>query len=153
MNLTAETIKETDLTTYLREHDVRPSHQRLQILRYLVRSEHHPTVQRIWEDLLPANPTLSKTTVYNTLRVLAERQLVEEITIEGSEARYDLHDPSHGHFKCERCGRLFDVPYDLESVRSHLPPGFTAREVHLHVNGTCADCRNAGARQGRHQGS
>ncbi|MFW5684736.1 MAG: Fur family transcriptional regulator [Spirochaetota bacterium] len=144
MNRTADSIRDVDLASYLRAHEIRPSHQRLEILGYLVRSEEHPTVHRIYDDLLPRNPTLSKTTVYNTLRTLVERQLVEEITIEGSEARYDLHDPTHGHFKCERCGRLFDVPYELDRVRAHLPEGFLANEIRLYVNGICAECGRRG---------
>ena len=57
---------------YLLSHNVKPSAQRIAIMKYLLEHRAHPTVDRIYTELLPAMPTLSRTTVYNTLRVLAE---------------------------------------------------------------------------------
>ena len=57
------------------------------------------TVDQIFTELHKNISTLSKTTVYNTLRVLVEAGLVRVITIEDNETRYDINIENHGHFK------------------------------------------------------
>lgn len=109
MKLTLENLKQE-----LKEKNVSLSHQRLKILEYLVENRIHPTVEQIFSDLQKDMPTLSKTTVYNTLRLLAKSGLVKVITIEEKEARFDIDTRDHGHFKCESCGRIYDFPIDID---------------------------------------
>ena len=63
----------------LREKNIRPSIQRVSILNYLLEKKNHPTVDTIYEDLHPAIPTLSRTTVYNTLQMFKEYDLVSTL--------------------------------------------------------------------------
>ena len=56
----------------LQEKNIRPSLLRIKILEYLISVKTHPTVDEIYDKLLPEIPTLSKTTVYNTLKLLVE---------------------------------------------------------------------------------
>ena len=51
---------------------VRPSVQRLAVMDYLATHKTHPTVDEIYSSLAPSIPTLSKTTVYNTLKLFVE---------------------------------------------------------------------------------
>ena len=46
----------------------------------------HPTVDEIYQALVDHIPTLSKTTVYNTLRLLMEHGVVRMLTIDGKNA-------------------------------------------------------------------
>ena len=50
----------------LSEGGVKPSAQRIAILRYLMENRIHPTVDEIFKSLQPTTPTLSRTTDYNT---------------------------------------------------------------------------------------
>ena len=52
---------------YLKEKGVRPSAQRVAIMKYLMEHKVHPTVDDIYNAILPDMPSLSKTTVYNVL--------------------------------------------------------------------------------------
>ena len=54
----------------LKEKDISPSIQRIRVLEYLQNSKNHPTVDNIYNDLIKEIPTLSKTTVYNILKLL-----------------------------------------------------------------------------------
>ena len=56
----------------LQEHHIKPSVQRIAIMKYLMEHHTHPTVDEIYTALSPTIPTLSKTTVYNTLKILTE---------------------------------------------------------------------------------
>jgi Fe2+ or Zn2+ uptake regulation protein len=80
---------------------IKPTHQRLEILRYLEQHRNHPTADMIYQDLVQAMPTMSKTTVYNTLNSFAESGIVRPVTITGTEVRFDLKTACHHHFLCE----------------------------------------------------
>ena len=57
----------------MKEHDIAPSMQRVKILEYLRNYKIHPTADMIYQALLDEMPTLSKTTVYNTLKPLQKK--------------------------------------------------------------------------------
>lgn len=87
MDLTFEYLKKK-----LKTKNISLSYQRLKVLEYLTQNRCHPTVEQIFTELQKDIPTLSKTTVYNTLRILAEAGLVKVITIDERESRYDSLD-------------------------------------------------------------
>lgn len=63
--------------------------QRIAIMEYLMTHRTHPTVDEIYTALSPSMPTLSKTTVYNTLRLLAEHGAVLELDMDSRNTRFD----------------------------------------------------------------
>lgn len=67
---------------HLTDHGVKPSIQRLAIMKYLMEHRTHPTADMIFNDLYKEIPTLSKTTVYNTLKLLTEHGAVRTIGID-----------------------------------------------------------------------
>ena len=52
---------------YLLNFGIKPSLQRLAVMKYLMQYHTHPTVDEIYAALHSSIPTLSKTTIYNTL--------------------------------------------------------------------------------------
>ena len=60
-----------DVVKRLQNHNIKPSVQRIAIMNYLIEHRTHPTVDEIYTALSPSIPTLSKTTVYNTLKLLS----------------------------------------------------------------------------------
>jgi Fur family transcriptional regulator, peroxide stress response regulator len=56
-----------DLSNTLKNKNIRPSIQRIKIFEYLIKNLCHPTVDQIFKDLQSEIPTISKTTIYNTL--------------------------------------------------------------------------------------
>jgi len=135
MKNTFEQIKEL-----LKERNISLSHQRLKVLEYLVQNRCHPTVEKIFSELHKDMPTLSKTTVYNTLRLLQESGLVKVITIEDNETRYDIDTETHGHFKCESCGAIFDFPVDMDSLIPEDLSRFRINEKDVYFRGLCPEC-------------
>ena len=126
---------------HLEKYDIRPSVQRLAVMNYLMSHATHPTVEEIYADLRQEIPTLSKTTIYNTLELLVSKRAVNEITIEGSKAHYDGFTHPHAHFYCRECGKIYDVPCD-ESAFDALKPvdGFKIDSTHLYYTGVCPNC-------------
>ena len=73
-----------DLSTidYLAAHGIKPSVQRIAVMDYLLRHHTHPQAEDIYCALLPSMPTLSRTTVYNTLRLLTEQGAVCQLPLD-----------------------------------------------------------------------
>ena len=130
----------TDLSNELKTKNIRLSHQRLKVLEYLSNNKCHPTVDQIYTKLQKEIPTLSKTTIYSTLNILADAGMVRVINIEDSETRYDIKVENHGHFKCEACGNIYDFNTDMESLGTDDLKDFHIRDKNVYFKGTCPKC-------------
>jgi len=125
---------------YLKSNEIKPSFQRIRIFEYLLNSKEHPKVDDIYRSLISEIPTLSKTTVYNTLNLFMEKGIVHLVTIEGTENRYDVNVEDHGHFKCEVCGRVYDFELLELVLETDLPEGFVVKKKDLFFRGICEEC-------------
>jgi len=103
----------------LQENEIRPSLTRIHILAYLLTNPVHPTVEQIYQALLPQIPTLSKTTVYNTLDLFLAKKLVKPVGVEYKEKHYDANTQNHGHFFCRVCEKIFD--FDTHYIETETP--------------------------------
>lgn len=137
VNMTAEAT-----LTYLTKHGIKPSVQRIAVMNYLLLHRTHPTADEIYHALLSELPTLSRTTVYNTLRVLVEQGAATQLTIDEHNVCYDADTSAHAHFLCTRCGRVFDIPLLSKHLQAlaDLPQGFTTDQSALYFRGCCAEC-------------
>lgn len=124
----------------LTSRGIRPSVQRVTVLRYLRGVKTHPTVDAIYQDLLPENPSLSRTTVYNTLQLLGENGLVQTLDFGEGFLRYDADCSPHCHFKCACCGRVYDLMTPPPDCSTMLPAGFCLKGVQLSLFGLCSRC-------------
>ncbi len=129
-----------DIPKYLSEHGIKASYQRIRILKYFQEHLSHPTVNDIYQELVTEIPTLSKTTVYNTLNLFVDNNILDVILIEENEARYDWSMKTHGHFKCIRCGDLYDISVDINTEAIENAYGFHTKEQHIYIKGVCKNC-------------
>ena len=129
-----------ELSNELKKKKIRLSHQRLKVLEYLTLNRCHPTVDQIYVDLQKEVPTLSKTTIYNTLSTLVESGLVRVVTIEDNETRYDIEIENHGHFKCESCGTIFNFNIEIESLPTEELNSFKINDKNVYFKGICPRC-------------
>ena len=129
-----------NLAKILIEKNIKPSYQRIKILEYLLNKKNHPTVDKIFSDLVKEIPTLSKATVYNTLDLFKEANLTRIVTIENNETRYDAKVSSHGHFKCESCGSIFDFEINIDSFLTDSLEHFKINGKNVYINGICPGC-------------
>ncbi len=126
----------------LQAHQIHPSIQRLAVMDYLLEHLNHPTVEEIFSALQPEIPTLSRTTVYNTLKLFAAKGAAVMLTIDEKRACFDSVLTPHAHFICRKCGRIIDVPLSEIGVNPHtftLAEG-KVEEEHLYYRGVCNDC-------------
>ena len=75
----------------LLEHNIKPSMQRIAIMEYLMEHPIHPSADDIYTALSPSMPTLSKTTVYNTLKLFSEQGAALMLTIDEKNMRFSFY--------------------------------------------------------------
>lgn len=129
-------------TEQLNAHHIKPSAQRIAIMDYLMTHHTHPTVEDVYQGLAADLPTLSRTTVYNTLRMLSEKKAAQMLTIDDHHICYDGNTAPHVHFICRSCGHVFDL-WDIPAptVDDHCNAGgHIIDEAQLYYRGVCADC-------------
>lgn len=126
----------------LSRHNIKPSYQRIKIYEYLSSHFIHPTVDCIFEDLKDEIPTLSKSTVYNTLKTFVKANLIREINIENLEIRYEFNTKDHGHFKCNNCGNIYDFNIDTEVFLTKELEKFQIDDKNVYFKGLCKNCTN-----------
>jgi len=124
----------------LKIRNINLSYQRLKVLEYLTQNQNHPTADQIYTDLQEDISTLSKATVYNSLRILVEAGLARVITIEDNETRYDINVENHGHFKCESCGTIYNFSIDIDLLTSKDLNKFKINEKNVYFKGVCPGC-------------
>ncbi len=128
------------LTEELNKKGLRPSHQRIKILEYLANHPCHPTAEQVLFEMKKELPTLSKSTVYKTLNAFVEAEMLREITIENNEVRYEYNLADHGHFKCEKCGEVYDFEIDFDISQPEELSGFKINDKNIYFKGVCKSC-------------
>ena len=131
-----------EVHNHLRIHGIKPSMQRVSIMQYLLENRTHPTIDQIFTDLLPIIPTLSKTTVYNTLKLFYEQNAVLALTIDEKNIRYDGYTSDHAHLKCKKCGMIYDIPLEKSVLTPLAQTGdnYTIEETQIYFLGVCKKC-------------
>ena len=135
-------MKQTEAYARLVERGIRPSVQRIAIMDYLITHPTHPTIDEVYQSLCEDVPTLSRTTVYNTLRMLSEKHAAQMITIDEHRVCYDGNINSHVHFYCKKCGKIIDL-FDEEAPElkeEKVINGNIVHEEQLYYKGVCAEC-------------
>ena len=128
----------------LKQNNLKVTPQRIMILKYLDSHRNHPTAEEIYSSLKKSIPSLSKTTVYNSLDTLKEHELIQTLSICGSEHRYDFKHDMHHHFLCNKCGRIYDIEFkcpNVKEIKQEIESsGHKIKEVHGYFKGICKKC-------------
>jgi Fur family peroxide stress response transcriptional regulator len=128
----------------LRAQGLRLTHQRLEVVREVARSDEHPDVEQVYRAVRGRVPTISLDTVYRTLGTLSDLGLVRRGTPTPGPMRYDANTAHHHHFVCTRCGLVRDVDdRKLDAVRVPRAAALlgTVESVEVQLRGVCTGCR------------
>jgi len=127
----------------VRQHGGRVTASRRLLLRALFASEGHRTAEELAAEVQAEAPDVHLSTVYRNLEELERLGLVVHSHFGHGPATYHLATSVHGHFVCEECGSLIEVPGTLftdlaKQARTRF--GFTIDPHHFAMLGRCADC-------------
>ena len=113
-----EKTRNLNPVTLLKEVGLSPTMQRVAILHYLLLNKNHPSVNMIYKAIRKEIHTLSKTSIYNILKLFKKHNLVFTVPTDEDEKHYDLGLTSHSHFICRNCNKIYDVESSKIKVRN-----------------------------------
>ena len=87
--------------------------QRLIILDYILKTKEHPSAEMVYNAVRKILPTITLSTVYNTLESLANKGLIFKLSTPSGTTRYDGNLEPHIHFYDEKNNDIIDI-YDDE---------------------------------------
>ena len=117
--------------------------QRIAILEYLEGNTCHPTAEEIFVSIKKKHPTISFSTVYNTVQALTDMGELTEVTIDPNRKHYDPDTKTHHHVICSGCGTIGDIFADFSAalkVPEEVSKEFTVTANHVNFYGTCRTC-------------
>jgi len=123
---------------------VKRTRQKEAILRVLRSTTSHPTAEWIFSEVRQEIPHISLGTVYRNLRQLRERGEILELEFNGARGRFDANIANHYHFRCLRCGRVFDVDEPVSKglgKKIAQKTGFKISDYRLEFRGLCKECQ------------
>lgn len=135
----------TSILSKIKGRDFRMTPQRLAIIKILISSESHPSVDDIYKEVRKLFPTTSLATVYKTITLLKELNEVLELGFPDGSNRYDGNKPyPHPHAICTKCKKILDP--EISSVHAlseemRQKTGFVISSHRLDFFGLCPECQ------------
>jgi Fe2+ or Zn2+ uptake regulation protein len=135
----AEQILET-----LEERGYRSTEPRRTVVQAVVKQERHFTAEELRREL----PRLGRATVFRSLKLLVDNDVLCRVMLEDGDLHYQLSNRGHHHhLLCVECGMSEDLMgCDIQDVlaRTSANHNFELSGHWLEVYGRCRDCRQKG---------
>lgn len=135
----------------LREKKLKVTSQRLLVLEIMAgRPGEHLTAEEIYDLARQTHPDIGIATIYRTVQVLQELQIIDKVSFGDGYARYELggnHNEDrhrHHHAICQGCGRILSFEVDLlDNLERVLfeRNGFQVVDHDVTFYGICRICR------------
>lgn len=125
-----------------REKGFRATPQRIAIAQAVLSSKKHPTVEQVHEMVRRNHPSISLSTVYNTLHTMKYVNMVQELAF-SDNSRFDANTNIHVNLMCEKCREVIDIESDameIEVVTISKRRGFTITGHRFDIYGVCRKC-------------
>ena len=137
------TVAEQILETF-EDRGFRSTAPRRALAAAIAEQEHHFTAEGLRRQL---SHSLGRATVYRTLKILVEADVICRVLLEDGDLHYQLsHSGHHHHLLCVHCGFSQDLTgCDIEDVlvTTSARHGFELSGHWLEVYGRCSDCIEA----------
>ena len=126
-----------DYVTALKQHELKVTPQRLEIIDIMYRYG-HITIEKLYALLKDKFPSLSLATVYKNLNIMHEKMFVTEVKIPNQKSVYEITKKEHSHLVCQKCHNVFDIDLDLLHVKQQND--FEVDFASVVLNGVCKKC-------------
>jgi Fur family ferric uptake transcriptional regulator len=129
----------------LRDRGLKSTSPRDDIARVFFELGRHVSAEELYGEVRKVNPHVGYATIYRTLKLLKECELLTERHFDEDQARYEVAgEHHHDHFICEQCGKIVEFEdVAAERIQQDIAKkmGVTLTRHKLELYGLCADCR------------
>lgn len=132
----------------LHEKEYKITPQRQVILKtFLENGAEHLSAEEVYKLVKTKNPDIGLATVYRTLDLLAELDILQKMDFGDGKGRYEINDEDvhhHHHLICLRCGHVEEFEDDLlETLEAAIKrkTNFEVIDHQLKFYGFCQKCQ------------
>ena len=128
------------------------TNQRLLVLETIAdRPGQHLTAEEIYELTKEKYPEIGLATIYRTVQVLVDLQVIDKVSFDDGLTRYELavedeeRRHRHHHAICQKCGTVISIEADLlENLEQAVldATGFCVADHEVKLYGYCKTCSN-----------
>lgn len=102
----------------------------------------HATADEIYNYIKKDHPNIGRGTIYRNLNILAEEGLIGKVEIPNNPTHFDKRCDKHCHYKCIKCGNIFDVNLDVPNLDFCIgeKDGCKILGYEVFFKGICPEC-------------
>ncbi|MCT4595048.1 MAG: transcriptional repressor [Anaeromicrobium sp.] len=146
MNEIMDTVKDR-----LKEKGYKLTPQRRATLDTVIENKgKHLSTEEIYDIVKEKCPEIGLATVYRTLQLLDELDIISKINLDDGCSRYELNNDDdnhqHHHLICTKCGAIIEVGVDLlDELESEIERNynFTISDHKVKFFGHCSKCNKS----------
>ena len=143
-------MKSERVKEILRARGLKVTAQRMLVMETIAdhRGE-HLTVEEIYGLVRNKYPEIGLATIYRTVQVLADLQIIDKVSFDDGFARYEMGEMTqekrhhHHHAICQNCGAVISFEDDLLDVLEQAvfdATGFRVTDHEVKLYGYCEKC-------------
>ena len=121
---------------------------RMAIYKILLDYQGHPSAEDIYKEVQKEHPNISLATVYKTMEMLADNDLISKVTPLHDIVRYDFNKDLHHHLVCVKCKKISDIKNESLNnlpIPKNIEKGFKILNYQVQFDGICKECQNVNA--------
>lgn len=127
----------------LKKYSIKVTKPRMAIYELLEKEHTGIGADYIYSTLLKENHSINLSTVYRTLELFEEKNLIQKYDL--GEKKYNFSLIRHGHHhivECDSCHKVINLDCPMKQIEDLITKetGFHLTEHHLELKGICKDC-------------
>ena len=128
--------------TLLREHALKVTPQRLNILALMDKAG-HVSIEELYTQVKKICISISLATLYKNINAMLDNGLLSEVKLPQFKSRYEITKHTHAHLVCEVCTELKDIDIDLKALvnKTENRSSYKINDTSLIFSGLCSKCK------------
>jgi len=131
-----------DFTHTLREHNLKATPQRLEILNTIFMYG-HINIDKLYDEVKQKFDSISLATIYKNINAMIKNTLLEEVKLPNEKSVYEIVKEQHSHMLCTKCNSVTDVTVKLDDILKDISSNlnFEIQNSDLVLSGICHKCK------------